>query len=1274
MGCRSVRSISLTILGILILAVSAFSSAWAQEGRGLLIGQVTDSQGAVIPSATVTATRESTRQVYTAQTSSGGNFSIPYLLPGTYTVSVEANGFKKEERRGVTVDVAAKINLNIVLEVGAVSETVLIQAESSLLNTADASGGTVIDPERVQNLPLNGRQIYTLLDLTPGVKFTQTTFGPGGFSGTRGWDETNQYSINGVSGLYNQFTLNGAPITQQTSTNTGQWEVAPNVDAVHEFKVMTNTYDAQYGRAGGGTINTIIKNGTKDFHGTAFDFWRNDTLDANTFQLNAQGLPRQRHNQHQFGGTFGGPIPKMKDTFFFFSFEGWREILPNGLVRTTPALDVRPRADGAVDFRQFFASQLPLCGGNVTTACYNPNGPSPRGGIYDPFSCATKNANGTCATRNRFSFNGQLDVIPPNRISPIGLRILNLYPLPNTSGAGEFNNFTSTSPGQYEYNQPLIRIDHKFSDKTHFYGMYLWWDGTENRSTNGFPGPAMRGDINFRSNKTVVLDLTHTFSSTLFGDLRVSYNRTYKTTANGLVAAEQAELTDQDLGLTMPVRQGIITTVTRNWAPTISVAGGYEQIIGNAVNQSTEALMYETYEISPSISKTAGRHSLHFGGQAMRLHAIPGFILGTPNGSFTFNPDFTRANANNQGSGANNDGAGLAALLLGYPTGGSVDFSFDVYEYYHYFGLYLQDDLKLRRNLTLNLGLRWDVELSPHERYNKLNAGFDYTVKNPITDLIKFPTLPNGASIVNPIVGGFTFSSDKLAPYDTQWKHIQPRVGVAYSLNSKTVLRGGWGMFTAVARELGGNTTWTQNTGFTAGNPADAGNTPSGFFNSGIPYPNGVFLPLGNSAGLLSGVGNPQSFDQRDRKIPVIQQYSFGIQRELPGKILLEIAYVGSKTKDLRVGTQINHLPTEVMDRCMNELNQNNLNPANPVITSCSFLEQTVPNPFFFGNLNLTGLPATFIQSYRAGGVGAQQTVRVKMLMTAFPQFWTSLFSNTEPVGSSNYNSMIVKVDKRLSGGGPLTKGLSILGSFTYSRDMGATGFLNNSAPNSGSAGGGRLDDKPFYAVSTTDRPFLFAFSGIWGLPIGKGGLLFKNASGVFGHLVNDWKVDWIFKHASGTPIGLPNGFNFNCPNHPSLLPDQQNYGQWLYNESPGCFTSIQATPTATNRTSNPYAPIVQVPRVSSIRTPWAPQLALAMSKDFRLRENLTMRFKAEAFNVTNTPIFGGPSTANPNTPVTPRPDRAPAGQPGSCDGYGCISNNQLNFPRQMQFSLKFIF
>jgi Carboxypeptidase regulatory-like domain len=1252
-------SVMIPLFGLIIALSSAF--VHAQEGRGLIVGQVTDSKGAVIPNAAVTATNEGTQQTYTAQTNSGGDFSIPYVHPGTYTLAVEVSGFKREERPGITVHVAGKINLNISLEVGSVSETVLVQAESALLNTADASGGTVMDPDKVQNLPLNGRQIYTLLDLTPGVKFTQATFGPGGFSGTRGWDETNQYVINGVSGLYNQFTLNGAPITQQTSTNTGQWEIAPNVDAVHEFKIMTNTYDAQYGRAGGGTINTIIKTGTKDYHGTAFDFWRSDILDANTFQLNARRTPRQRHNQHQFGGTFGGPVPKIKDTFFFLSFEGWREILPNGFVNSTPAADVRPRADGSVDFRQFFSSQLPLCGaaGSNPTRCYNPNGISPWGGIYDPLSCAVRNADGTCRTRNRFSYNGQLDVIPPNRISPIGLKILNLYPLPNNPAAGEFNNFTATNPGRYEYNQPLIRIDHKLTDKTSFYGMYAWWSGTEFRSNNGFPGPAMTGDINFRSNKTVVLDLTHTFSSTLFGDLRVSFNRTYKTTANGAVAGELETLTDQDLGLTMPVRQGIITTVSRNWAPQITVTN-YPQVIGNSVNQSVEALMYETYEVSPSFSKTIGRHSLHFGGQGMRMHAIPGFVGGNPNGSFNFNPDFTRQNAGNQGSGANNDGAGLAALLLGYPTGGSVDFAFDVYEYYHYFGAYLQDDFKLRRNLTLNLGLRWDVELSPHERYNKLNAGFDYTAESPLSDLITFPTLPGGVSMVNPIAGGFKFSSDELAPYDTQWNHWQPRFGVAWSINEKTVLRGGWGMFTAVARELGGNTTWTQNTPFTTS--VDGGNTPSGFFNTGIPYPNGVVLPVGNTLGLLSGVGNGQSFDQRNRRIPLVQQYSFGFQRELPGRIVVDVSYVGSNTKDLRVGTQMNHLSTDQMNFCAQ--------PANwaPGTTTCTVLERLVPNPFFWQTLNLTGLPPAFVASYKASPLGSRQNVPVKMLLTAFPHFWNSLFSNTEPVGSSNYNSLIVKAEKRLSGGGALAKGLSFLASFTYSRDMGATGFLNNTSPNPNGNGGGRLDDKPFYAVSGTDRAFTFAFSGVWGLPIGKGGLIFGNAKGVVGQLINDWKLDWIFRHASGTPIGLPNGFNFNCPNHPSYLPDssRRSFSEWLYNENPACFTSIQGP--------NPYAPIAQVPRISGVRAPWAPQLALAMSKDFRIKEGLRVQFKAEAFNVTNTPIFGPPSTANPNVAPVPQPDLAPPGSPGSCTGYGCIGLNQLNFPRQIQLSLKAIF
>jgi hypothetical protein len=489
--------------------------------------------------------------------------------------------------------------------------------------------------------------------------------------------------------------------------------------------------------------------------------------------------------------------------------------------------------------------------------------------------------------------------------------------------------------------------------------------------------------------------------------------------------------------------------------------------------------------------------------------------------------------------------------------------------------------------------------------------------------------------MVNPVKGGFRFSSDDLAPYDTQWDHWQPRIGFAWAVNPKTVLRGGWGIYSAFAIELGGNTTWTQSTQFQSS--LDGGNTPSGFFNSGVPYPNGVVLPVGNSLGLLSGIGNGQSFDQRDRKIPSVQQYSFGIQRELPGRFAIDVSYIGSRTKDLRVGTQINHLTPEQIARGRQDPN---------------FLEQLVPNPFF------GVLPA-------ASSLGSQRNVRVKMLMTPFPQFWNSLFSNTEPVGYSNYNSLAVKLEKRISGGGALINGLSLLTSFTYSRTMAANGFLNNSSPNPNGNGGGLLDSEPFYGITGTDRTMDFAISGVWGLPIGKGGLIGKNARGALGHLINNWTVDWIFTADSGTPIGLPNGFAFNCPqNNNSYLPKKQTYTQWLYNETPSCFTPLSNVPNT---------PVTVIPRVSYIRAPYVPQLAMAVAKQFIIREGLKLQFKAEAFNLTNTPLFGGPSTANPNQPIVPVPGIKP-GSPGSFTGYGTIGSTQQNFPRQMQMSLKLIF
>jgi Carboxypeptidase regulatory-like domain/TonB dependent receptor/TonB-dependent Receptor Plug Domain len=1195
-------------LGLVFAVVLLSQALVSQEFRGSMIGQVTDPTGAVVANATITAVGP--QQTYRTRTNAGGDFAIPYVQPGTYEVAAEAKGFKRELKQGVRIDVSQKVNLNFSLQIGAATETVTVTAEAVAVNTADASGGTVMDPEKVQNLPLNGRQVYMLLALTPGTRFTTSTFGPTGNSGTRGWDQTNAYEINGVQNNLNQFTLNGANISQQTSTARGAWFVAPNVDAVEEFKVQTNNYDATYGRAGGGTINVVTKSGTNAFHGTAFDYWRNAVFDANFYQSNQRNIARGGHNQHQFGGTFGGPIKKGK-TYFFASFEGWREVLPIPVQSTVPA-GIVVNADGSIDMR------ANLAGRNI-------------GGIFNPFVCATTNADGSCKTRQRLSWNGVNDVIPPNLVSPIALKILSLYPQPNAPGFT--NNFVGNTRGLYNYSQPMVRIDHDFSDKTRLYGMFTWWSGTEFRNSSGFLDPRIQtGNINnYRSFQNEIVDLTHTFSPTLLADLRFSFSRSKDRSPNGGVAAGLGKLTPQDLGLTS---YPVPPTTNASMAPQINV-GGLTSIIGNSVFSDTgHPPLNEVFELAGSVTKLHGNHNFKMGGAFWQVYAIPCCGAGNtgngPGGVFGFDSGFTQQNP----LVANNTGTGIASLLLGLPGNGNIPFNDPIYEGYPYFGFYFQDDWKIKKNLTLNLGLRWDAELSPDERYNNLNGGFCATCVSPLTNMITFPALPGGLTMANPVVGGFTFIGNGRAPYDTQWNHWAPKFGVSWGLTPKTVIRGGYGVSWAFGFELGGNTTFTQNTNFQAtvnGN----GITPTSLFNSGNPYPTGLLVPQGPVAGLLSSAGDGQSFDQRNRRIGRVQQYSLGFQRELPGGIVLDAAYVGSYSSNLRVGTNLEDLPAAFNAACQ----------ANPTVCS-----QTVTNPFF------GILPAS-------STLGSAKTIRAYLLAEPFPQFNGTVFSNTEPVGYSDYNSLQVKFNKRMTGEGVLIRGLSFLTSFTWSKTMVATSYLNNLQGNCPTC----LDTHPQYVLGGNDRTLDLSFAGVWGLPIGKGGLVARNASGFLGTLINNWSTEWILTADSGTPISLANiqGTTFNCPqNNNNILPAHQTFNEWLYNETPGCFTPI---PTRS------WQPRTILQRAGAIRSPYAPQLAMGLGKQFAVREGLNVQFKAEAFNLTNTPIFGGPDTNNPQNPIAPVAGIAP-GQPGAFTGYGTIGSIQQNFPRQLQLSLKVLF
>ena len=1176
--------------GLLLLCGLSLPAAavYAQEYRGTLLGQVTDPNGALLPKVNISAT--SNLQTYTAQTDGKGDFTIPFVQPGTYTVTATANGFKQEIHPGIIVDVSSKLSVNFTLSVGSTNERIDIQENALMLSTSDASGGTVMTPEQIQNLPLNGRQVYQLLQLTPGVRSSSI-----GFSGTRGWDVNNQYQIDGQPGTTNQFFLNGAPISVQGGGPAGTWTISPSVDAVQEFKLMTITFDAQYGRVGGGAVNTILKSGSPHFHGTLYDFWRNSILDANTYQLDQQNAAKPFHNEHQFGGTVGGPFLK-HNAFFFFNYEGYRQVLPGNIVTTVPTADQFPSGDGSVNLTNYLTAT------------------SRTGGIYDPLTtaCVQASDTGGCSTYGRTQFAN--NIIPANRISQVGLNIMKLFPAPNRPGYT--NNYVFNGKDRYRYNMPIARVDYNFSDATKLYGIFAYWSGSEYRNGNGLVGPAITGDIdNARSAITPVLDLTHTFSPTVVGDIRVSYNRFYQQDPDGTLKAGINTLSAADLGLNMPQ----LPTTNKAYAPEIGLGDNLPNIIGN----QGDPTIFETYDVSPSITQTFGRHSLHYGGEFSLYHDIAGGI-GQPNGTFGFNTGFTQNNPFQ----SNTDGSVIADLLLGYPNSGSVQYSFAPYESYKYYGFYLQDDYKLKPNITVNAGLRWDEERSPVERHNRLLAGLCLTCANPISGMINYPannTLPNGATIVNPIKGAVQFASDNLSAYANDTGFFQPKIGISWGVNPGLVFHGGYTLSKAFGIELGGASAWSQNTDYNSS--PDGGLHPTTSFLNGNPYPNGYITPPQTSQGPLTLVGTGFGIDMRDRKIPHVHQWTFGFQAALPSQMVLDVSYMGVHTNNLRASKQLNGISATDFAK----------GHADP-----NYLDQQVPNPFY------GVLPASV-------DLGQNPTVQARTLMVPYPQFNGNLYSYTEATGYSNYNALLTKLEKRMTNNGVFIKGISFLGSFTFSKLDAATGYLNNN-------GESLVDPNPFYGVDPSDRPWDLALSGLFGLPIGKGGLIASNASGVLGQAINDWQLTWIFQNDGGQPVNYPNNANYNCGTY-NIIPTQKSWSRYLNNSQPSCFSTFSE-----------YTAVTQKPLTTVIRAPWAQQTSMGLQKQFAVREGLALNFKGEAFNLTNTPIFFAPSNSSPNQALVRNTSVANSNAPGAYSGYGTIGSNQLNNPRQVQLSLKLQF
>jgi hypothetical protein len=1306
------------------LMVSPQRSA-AQEFRATLTGQVTDPDGRVVAKATITAVNNDTGSIYTANTSDAGVYYIPYVVPGTYTVKATAPGFKTAIQDKVLLLADKYFAQNFKLEVGTINEKMEVTAEPPMIETADASGGTILDEKILQNVPVPGHQVYMMIGTTPGSQFTTTTFGPGGNSGTRGWDNTNQYIIGGGvdpagqnnggnTGGFNQFILDGTNITQQTSydnQNAGAWNVSPNLDAIQEVNVMTTTYDARYGRTTGGTVSIVSKNGTNAFHGTVYEGYRDgDLFDSNTStNRNFSGAPTQQQVENQFTGTFGGPVIKNK-IWFFFSFEGYRQSISNTLTENLPPAYLRPGYNGnpGVDFSLVQTMDPGLFNGSTQidpnvlygVTLFQPgdstNPTNPNNAI-----CSTGGLASACAQNsvvypnvytggaNRSPLTGQPgSLIPSAQINTTALAILsaNYLPLPNIKGAenfvggfGEPANFFAVTPDLYSYNQPMIRVDYNTSEKTKWYSFYEWQKGHENRSGNGLSGVANNGNIDWtRENWAASEDMIHTFSPTFLGDFKVSFSRFLASVPDGdLSAAKPAS----SIGLDMPLPP---TASIKN-LPEYNI-NGLPTVFGNSNNLDATT----NVTLDADFTKSKGAHNIHFGGGAAYFtYGNPGNAANA-NGFFGFSGRFTQFDpfngscyqpTNFSGGGATGlgsacsgsyapTGSGWADFLLGLPTStgtgssaSGVNWNDSLFDYQPVWSLYVQDDWKVTRRLSLNLGLRYDVQIGLKERHNELPRGFCETCPSPMnSDGVFQGNVANAGNIAQWEAAGINVASiskvlgdtvvagesgQSRSAYNTDWRNIAPRFGFAFLLNPKTVIRGGWGYMYGAGLEGGAPIGYQQTTNYidstSSINPTQGGAAPLtaslGPYGVGTPYPTSAAYPLGllppvGSAGVaLAGVGSGGlTVDTPKRLIPRTQVMSFGFQRELPGKMTLDARWAANYTSRLRALQWYNGTITYP------ELQY-------ALASGSNTYSKLVPNPYY----------GVVSESF-PNGCGTSPTIQALALLLPFSQYCGTNGSPgpvgeyNDPIGRNWYNGLEVKLTKRTS------HGLTLNVAYTWEKIMDGSGYQN---------GYPYQDANEVHWISEFDRTNVLAMTGVYELPVGRGKSFLSAAPRALDYALGGWTLGWTFAAQSGNPVGLNQGFDYTCS---FASPHGSSVEHWLnpnigtnacYSAVPrigGSSFTFNSTPSTTNQ----------------VRNPTVPDLDLSVEKDFRITERVKFTLRGEAFNSLNSVLFGGPDTTPTDAAASLFHNETT--NKSYWTGFGTVSPNQINFARNLRVSGKITF
>ncbi|HTM47689.1 MAG TPA: TonB-dependent receptor, partial [Bryobacteraceae bacterium] len=912
---------------------------------------MSDPSAAPVEGARVVATSVERSVPYEATTNSAGRYLIQFLLPGQYTLTIRKPGFKSFVRERVSLLAADKIALDAKLELGAAAESITVTGEMPLLQTETATRQAATENRILESVPAGGRNLYALQYDQPGVVKTSAYWGS---MELYAFGNVNAVAIGGGRSGENETVLDGVT---NTKSDRGVAFI-PSINSTQEFTVQTNSYDAQFGRVGGGVTLINLKSGTNRLHGQLFEFLKNEKLRANDWVANKNGDSKRAFKNNTFGFEVDGPlfIPRLFDgrnkAFFMLSLEGLREHSQGGQVRTLPLPEqIRGDFSGLVN-----GQGIPVR-------------------VYDPLSTRL-DADGRTYVRTPFARN----ILPGNRIDPVAAKVASFYPAPNLPGDGPSrqNNYQKVLPETNGYDSWLGKMDYAFTSRSRAsfrYGQTPWvthaklvWGNNAAEPSNQYPST--------RVARNWGADWTWTLTPAMVFNLRGGLARYEAGSGNSFGAGYDP----RQLGFP----SALVAQFTTLEFPRFNF-GTYSEIGSQGVFSYTTQ---DVWSLQPNLSWTRGRHVVKLGSEFRRYNdntRNPGLA----SGSYTFSGAWTQANPQRADSASGNE---FSSFLLGYPSLGSVDRNIDPAYRSKYAALFLQDDFKVNSRLTLNMGLRWDYEAPRAERYDRMVRGFAFDQSSPIAAAVKAASSASECpACATGLQGGLLYAgAGRRYAFEPHRMNFQPRAGVAYRVAPRLVFRAGYGLSYLGQSANGPPVGFSRQTPLVAS--LDNGLTPAASLSDPFPagvYPGGLLKPIGATRGLSTNLGQNATFQYLDRPLPYAQQYSAGFEYELPDGWLVEAAYAGNLTRRLPVTLGLNFISSGALN-------------AVPVEQRQAYFNQQMPNPMA-GLLPDSGLNGA--------------TVARQQLLFAFPQYGAGTQMTDVPIGRQRYDSAQFKLTRRFSRG-----------------------------------------------------------------------------------------------------------------------------------------------------------------------------------------------------------------------------------------------------------------